>query len=91
MSEKVTDMIKKEAGVQKGTGDKEKVGDISLEKLIGVAKKMQKKSLGKTLKDTVKEAAGSCNSMGITIEGKDPRTMIREIDDGKHDSVMAGK
>ena len=91
MAEKITDMIKKEAGVQKGTGTKDKVGDISLEKLIGVAKKMQKTSLGKTLKDTVKEAAGSCNSMGITIDGKEPRAVIRELDDGKHDSLMAGK
>ena len=91
MAEKITELIKKEAGVQKGTGDKEKVGDITLEKLVGVAKKKQDVSLGKTLKDTLKEAAGTCNSMGITIDGKDPRTVIREIDDGKHDSIVAGK
>ncbi len=91
MADKISELIKKEAGVQKGTGDKTKVGDISLEKLISVAKKKQDVSLGKTLKDTLKEAAGTCNSMGITIDGKDPRTVIREIDDGKHDSVVAGK
>ncbi len=91
MAEKMSELIKKEAGVQKGTADKENVGDISLEKLVAVAKKKQDVSLGKTLKDTLKEAAGTCNSMGITIDGKDPRAVIREIDDGKHDSLVAGK
>ena len=91
MAEKISDMIKKEAGVDKGAGTPEAVGDISLEKLLGLAKKNQEDSLGKTLKDVLKEAAGTCKSMGITIDGKDPRTVIREIDDGKHDSLVAGK
>ena len=91
MADKISEIIKKEAGVQKGAGAKDPVGDISLDKLIGVAKKKQEASLGKGLKDTLKEAAGTCKSMGITIDGKDPRTVIREIDDGKHDSVVAGK
>lgn len=90
-AEKLSAMIKKEAGVEKGAGAKDPVGDISLEKLIGVAKKHKGSSLGRNLKETVKEAAGTCNSMGITIEGKNPRMIIREIDDGKHDSLMAGK
>jgi large subunit ribosomal protein L11 len=91
MAEKISDMIKKEAGVEKGAGAKDAVGDIPLEKLIGIAKKKKAGSLGKTLKDALKEAAGTCKSMGITIGGKDPRTVIREIDDGKHDSLVAGK
>jgi large subunit ribosomal protein L11 len=91
MAESISDMIKKEAGVQKGAGTPEAVGDISLEKLAGIAKKKQGVTLGRNLKETLKEAAGTCKSMGITIDGKDARTAIREIDDGKHDSVVAGK
>ena len=91
MAEKISDMIKKEAGVDKGAGTAEPVGDISLEKLAEIAKKKSGNSLGKTFKDALKEAAGTCKSVGITIEGKDPRTIIREIDDGKHDSLVAGK
>ena len=91
MAEKTSDMIKKEAGVAKGAGTAEAVGDISLEKLLNVVKKKQDILLGKTLKDALKEAAGTCKSIGITIEGKDARKVIREIDDGKHDSLVAGK
>jgi large subunit ribosomal protein L11 len=91
MADKVSDMIKKEAGVDKGAGTKDPVGDISLEKLIGIAKKKESSSMGKTLKDVLKEAAGTCRSIGITIEGKDALETIREIDGGKHDSLLAGK
>lgn len=91
MAEKMSDMIKKEAGVAKGAGTVEAVGDISLEKLLNVVKKRQDVSLGKGIKESLKEAAGTCKSIGITIEGKDARTIIREIDDGKHDSLVAGK
>jgi len=90
MAEKMSDMIKKEAGVAKGAGTAEAVGDISLEKLLNVVNK-KKVSLGKGTKEALKEAAGTCKSIGITIEGKDARTVIREIDDGKHDSLVAGK
>lgn len=91
MADKVSDMIKKEAGVEKGAGTKDPVGDIPLEKLIGIAKKKQSSSMGKTLRDVLKEAAGTCRSIGVTIEGKDALEVIREIDCGKHDSVLAGK
>ena len=91
MAEKMSDMIKKEAGVAKGAGTAEAVGDISLEKLLNVVKKRKGVSLGKGIKEALKEAAGTCKSIGITIEGKDARTIIREIDDGKHDSLVAGK
>ncbi|MBD3398000.1 hypothetical protein GF412_02430 [Candidatus Micrarchaeota archaeon] len=91
MAEKISDMIKKEAGIDKGAGTPDAVGDISLEKLIGIAKKKHEITLGRNLKESLKEAAGTCKSMGITIDGKDARTVIREIDDGKHDSAVAGK
>ncbi len=84
----ISELLKKSAGVQKGTGSKETVGNISLEELVKVAKGKTKTSLSADLKGTVKEAAGSCKSLGLTIEGKDPREIIREIDDGKHDSLF---
>jgi large subunit ribosomal protein L11 len=91
MADKISDMIKKEAGVDKGAGTKDPVGNIALEKLIGIAKKKQSSSMGKTLKDVLKEAAGTCRSVGVTIDGKAAQEVIAEIDGGKHDSVLAGK
>jgi large subunit ribosomal protein L11 len=45
--------------------------------------------LSKTLKSAVKEILGTCVSMGVTVEGKDPKEVIREIDEGKHDQIFA--
>ena len=44
--------------------------------------------LGVNLKEKVKEVVGSCISMGVTVEGKDPREVQREINDGKYDSIL---
>jgi len=36
-----------------------------------------------------KEVLGSCVSMGVTVENKDPREVQKEIDEGKHDEIIA--
>ncbi len=88
----MADMIKKELSIEKGAANKDaSAGDISIEKLVKVAQHKKADSLGKTLKDVLKEAAGTCKSIGVTINGKNPIAVIREIDEGKHDSLVAGK
>jgi large subunit ribosomal protein L11 len=84
------EIIKKEAGIEKGAGNKDApAGNISLEKLVKIAKS-KSNSLGKSLKDTLKEIVGSCQSMGLNINGKPPKTVLREIDQGAHDSLLKG-
>jgi len=39
----------------------------------------------------VKEVLGTCTSMGVTVEGKDPREVQREVDEGKHDASLKEK
>ncbi|MEM4272198.1 MAG: hypothetical protein QXH30_01285 [Candidatus Bilamarchaeaceae archaeon] len=88
----MADMIKKELSIEKGAASKDaSAGDISLEMLIRLAERKKADSLGKTLKDVLKEAAGTCKSIGVTIGGKNPIMVIKEIDEGKHDSLLAGK
>ena len=84
-----SELIKKEAGIKKGGGAKEPVADISLEKLVKIAKSKLNTSLGSNLKQVLKEVVGTCKSMAITVNGKNPREVIREIDEGKHDSLIA--
>jgi len=92
MADKLSDMIKKEAGVEKGAATKEApAGNITLDKLIGIAAKRKNISMGHSIKEVLKEAAGTCRSIGITIDGNDAQQLIREIGEGKHDSVLAGK
>ncbi|HNT60553.1 MAG TPA: 50S ribosomal protein L11 [Candidatus Bilamarchaeaceae archaeon] len=84
-----SELVKKEAGVEKGAGNAEApAGNISFDGLVKIAKGKKGNSLGKTLKDVAKEVAGTCKSLGVTIDGKNPRDIIREIDGGKHDSAL---
>jgi len=45
--------------------------------------------LAKDLKGAAKEILGVCVSMGATAEGKDPREVQKEIDEGKHDAIFS--
>jgi large subunit ribosomal protein L11 len=84
------EIIKKEAGIEKGAGNKDApAGDIPLQKLLSIAKG-KRNSLGKDLKETLKEILGSCVSMGVTVDGKSAKEMIKEVNGGKHDSMLKG-
>ncbi len=84
------EILKKEAGIQKGAGNKDApAGNITIEKAVAVAK-TKRNSLGKNLKETLKEVLGSCVSMGITIDGKSAKEAIKEVNAGKHDSLLKG-
>jgi large subunit ribosomal protein L11 len=45
-------------------------------------------SYAKSVKAAAKEVMGTCVSLGITIEGKDPREMQKELAQGKWDQVF---
>lgn len=64
-------LIKKEAGVDKGASNPllEKVADLSIEQIIKIAKMKEDNLLGKNLKQKVKEIIGTCQAMGILVEG----------------------
>ena len=64
-------LILKEAGIKKGSGrpNTEKVADLKIEQIIKIAKMKEGNLLGKDLKNKVREIIGSCNSMGILVEG----------------------
>jgi len=83
-------LIVKELGIEKGSGDpgKQKVGNLTIQQVIKIAKMKRSELLAKNLKKAAKEILGSCVSMGVTVEGKDPREVQREIDEGKYDKVF---
>ncbi len=83
-------LIMKEVGIEKGSGkpNTEKVADILIEQIIKVAKMKESALLGKTLKDRVKEIIGTCNSMGILVEGKSAVDAIKDVDAGKFDQEI---
>ena len=89
-SPQTAEIIKKEAGIEKGAGTKDApAGNISFGQLITVSKS-KRNSLGKNLKETLKEVLGTCLSMGVTVDGKFARLVIKEVNEGKHDSSLTG-
>jgi large subunit ribosomal protein L11 len=83
-------LILKEAGVEKGTATAgtEMAGNITLEQAVTVVKAKEKDLLGTALADKVKSVLGTCISMGITVDGKEPRIVQQEIDEGTHASRL---
>lgn len=84
-------LIVSELKIEKGSGtpNTQKVGNLTLEQIIRIAKVKRSKLLAKTLKGAVKEVLGSCVSIGVTVEDKEPHELQREIDEGKHDEIFS--
>jgi len=81
-------LILKELGAEKGSGapSTHKIGNITIDQAIKVAKMKQDNLLGKELKEKTKEIIGTCVSLGVTVEGKKPQEVQKEIDEGTFDS-----
>lgn len=87
-------LIKKEAGIESGSGNPllDKVADIRIEQAIKVSKMKQDALLGKDNFARVKEIIGTCDSMGVMVEGKQARETIADINKGMFkDKIIAGK
>jgi len=83
-------LIVKEAGIQKGSGtpNTAKVGNLSMEQARQIAVIKRPSLLAGNLKSAVKEVVGTCVSMGVTVDGKDPKSVLQEIEEGVHDEVL---
>ncbi len=59
-------------------------GNLSFEQIKKIAENMRPKSLAREMKGTVKEVLGSCVAVGITVDGKSPKDVQKDIDAGKY-------
>jgi len=86
-----TALIKKELGLEKGAHSprRENVGNLTMEQVIKMAEMKGDRLMGKTLKERVKTIIGTCVSMGVTVDGKNPREVQRLIDQGEYNSVLS--
>jgi len=77
-------LIKRELGLEKGSNKtgREFVGNLTMEQIIKIAKMKRSETLSMSLKAVVKEVLGTCLSIGVTIEGKNPKDIQKEIDEG---------
>jgi len=86
----VSEMIKKELSLQKGSGvqKKLKVGNLAIEQVIKIALTKFPNMLASNLKAAVKNVVGSCVSLGVLVETKDPKEIEKEIVNGFYDTEI---
>lgn len=86
----VSELLKKELGIEKGSGlqKKTKVANASIEQIISVSKIKLPNMLSRNLKNAVKSILGSCITLGILVENKNPVDVIKDIEAGKYDKEI---
>ena len=86
----VSALILKEVGAEKGSGEagKTMVGSVSIKALINISDMKKDTLQGKDVKRRVMEVVGTCVSMGVKVEGKNPKEIMQEIKDGKWDAQL---
>jgi len=85
------ELIKDEAGFDTGSGEPQEdfVADLTVEQVKQIADQKQSDLLAYDLKNAAKEVVGTCTSLGVTIEGENPREFKQRIDDGEYDDTFA--
>jgi large subunit ribosomal protein L11 len=76
----VAALLLKEAGKEKGSGKSkgEVLGDVSLEAVTRIAEAKGEDLFGRSIEEKINQVIGTCTSMGLTVDGQDPRTLLKE-------------
>ncbi|MFB6135923.1 MAG: 50S ribosomal protein L11 [Halobacteriaceae archaeon] len=84
-------LIKDTAGFETGSGrpQEEFVADLSIEELRQIAEQKKPDLLAYDTKAAAKEVVGTCVSLGVTVEGENPRNFKQKVDAGEYDDVLA--
>jgi len=64
------------------------VGNLTIDQIIRITKMKRDDLLAKTMKKAVKEVVASVVSMPLTVEGKNPKEVLKDIDNGKYDTKL---
>ena len=59
-------------------------GNLEFDKIIEIAKEMEFKSMARTFAGTVKQILGTCNSIGITVDGKPGKAVIKAVNNNEY-------
>ena len=86
-------LLLKEAGVEKGSSASSEniISNLTLEQIINVVEAKKDKFLDKNFKIAVKTVLGTALSIGITVEGEDPREIQKRIENGEYDDKITGE
>ncbi|MFO7797325.1 MAG: 50S ribosomal protein L11 [Promethearchaeati archaeon] len=83
-------LLLKELGAVQGSSNcaEEKIGDLTLDQIKSVVEAKKDTFLEKTYKAAMRTVLGTALSIGATIEGEDPRTIQKRIDNGEYDDQI---
>jgi len=76
----VAALLLKEAKKEKGSGKPrtETIGDVSLEAVRRIAEAKGDDLHGRTKEEQANQVIGTCVSLGLTVDGQDPRLLLKE-------------
>ena len=83
-------LLLKESGVEKGSSEpgENKIGNLTFDQIITVADSKKDIFLDKTFKTCVKTVLGTALSVGLTVEGENPRLIQQRINNGEYDDKI---
>ncbi len=84
-------LISQVTGIKKGsqTPNTNIVADMSFDDLVGIAKKKRAGIYAASLKKAVSEVLGTCQSAGVTIDGRPAGEVQEAIRAGEYDAQIA--
>ena len=85
-----TALVLEELGIGSGSHEPgtEVAADFTVEQAFKVARMKFDSLLANDYKAATKEVMGTCVSMGITVDGKDPRDAQKAVDAGEYDDIL---
>ncbi|EZQ06911.1 MULTISPECIES: 50S ribosomal protein L11 [Acidianus] len=86
-----TSLLLKKAGAQGPSGDPshKKVGNVSLDDVIEVSITKKPSLTSKELKGAIKSVLGTAHTIGLTVDNKEPKSLVKEIEEGKYDEIIS--
>ena len=88
-----TQLLMNEIALKKGspTPNTLKVSNITIEQVIKVALMKWDSLYANSLKNAVKTVLGSCNSLGVLVEGKPAADVVKEVEAGIYNKELEKK
>ena len=85
-----TALIMEELGIEKASHEPglDIVNDVPIETALKIARMKFDSLLANDYKAGVKEVMGTCVSMGLSVDGKDPREAQKDVDAGVYDDIL---
>ena len=84
------ELIKDEAGFESGSGEPQEnfVANMSVDQVQKIAEQKSSDLLSYDTFNAAKEVVGTCTSLGVTIDGNNPREFKSRMEDGEYDDIL---